>query len=103
MKAIIDGKKFDTEKATLIGEVSYGYAGDFKHWMARLYRTKNGRHFLAGSGGPMTIFATRTADGGCSGGSKIVPLDADEAFGWAERHLDIETVEKFFGDRIKDA
>ena len=55
MKAIINGLRYDTDKATLIGEASHGYASDFQHWEAGLYKTpRSGRFFLAGSGGPMT-------------------------------------------------
>ena len=107
MKAIIDGVRYDTEKAKPIGTGSYGSypgSGDFSHWTADLYVTESQRYFLAGEGGGMTQFAHRRADGGSCGGSKLIPLlSKDEASRWAERHLDSETVEEYFGEMIEDA
>ncbi len=98
MKAIINGLRYDTDKAICIGEASHGYAGDFSRWEAGLYRTpRSGRYFLAGSGGPMTRWA-RSVDSGNTrtGGDGIFPMDADEAREWAERYLTTEEVESGF-------
>jgi hypothetical protein len=106
MKAIINGKRFDTEKAILIGEGSHGYGGDFSAWHASLYRTpRSGAYFLAGHGGPMTRWARSLGDNnnGRTGGSGIIPLDREEALEWAEAHLTAEQVEGAFGDLIEDA
>ena len=107
MKRIINGMRYDTEKADLIGDASYGCypgSGDFSHWNASLYRTpKSGRYFLAGEGGAMTQFATHFPDGMRGGGSKLIPLEKGEALAWAERYLDPEDVEGAFGDVIEDA
>ena len=106
MKAIIQGKRYDTETAVLIGE-SEAKCGrsDFSFWEAGLYKTKrSGAFFLAGSGGPMTRFG-KSYDGGNSksGGSKIIPLSANEAYEWAERELEIDALEEHFSERIADA
>jgi hypothetical protein len=103
MKAIIQGKRFDTDTAKLIGEASHGYQGDFSHWEAGLYKTpRSGAFFLAGSGGPMTRWA-QAAGNMRTGGSGIVPLTAEEALNWAEQHLSVDEVEAAFGDQIEDA
>jgi len=104
MKTIINGLRYDTDTATLIGEASYGMQGDFSAWWAELYRTpRSGRYFLAGHGGPMTRWANRHSDNSISGGEGILVLDADEALQWAEQNLTAEEVEAGFPDAIKDA
>ena len=103
MKTIIRGLRYNTEapQTVLIGEQdSIGPGGassvsDFSYWKAGLYRTGGGRYFLAGRGGPMTRFATRSGNA-LTGGSKIIPLTEDEARQWAEQFLDAETVEQYF-------
>ena len=106
MKRIIDGVRYDTEKATEVGSHehgSYPQSGDFSHWTATLYKTKSGRFFLNGEGGAMTMFAESSPYGGASGGSKLIQIEPAEALDWAERYLDTQAVEEHFGDMIKDA
>ena len=91
MQAVIGGLRYDTNKATLIGEASANCSrSDFEWWEAGLWRTPNGRYFLAGRGGAKTLWA-RPVDGrttsGKTGGSGIKPLTADEARTWAEANL----------------
>jgi hypothetical protein len=104
MKAIINGLRFDTEKATLVGESSANCSrSDFSYWEAGLYRTpRSGRFFLAGFGGAMTMFA-RSVDNGRTGGSGIRPMDIEDAREWAERYLTTAEVEAGFADAIQDA
>jgi hypothetical protein len=105
VKAIINGKRYNTDTATLIGES--GSAGlsysDFRQWSAGLYKTRSGRFFLAGEGGPMTQFAHHYDDGGRSSGEKIIPLDSYQAMAWAERELSAEVVETAFASSLEDA
>jgi hypothetical protein len=109
MKAIIKGKRYDTEKATLIGEYDNIGAGadsvsDFGYWEAGLYVTPRSKvFFLAGTGGPMTRFARPAGKTAMQGGEAIIPLNGEEAFDWAQHHLDPDVVEKHFGDLIEDA
>lgn len=104
MKAIINGKRYDTEKAILIGEASYGNHGDFSHWEARLYRTpRSGVFFLAGRGGPMTMFSRKVDQSTWSGGSGIHPMDFEAAYEWAEKHLTDAEIERAFNPHIDDA
>ncbi len=109
MKKIIDGFRYDTEKARLIGRydnIDRGASStsDFNYWEAGLYRTlRSGQYFLAGEGGAMSRFSRPTdGRGGLSGGSKIIPLTPEEAFSWAESYLPTEIVEKEFADQITD-
>jgi len=104
MKTIINGLRYDTDKAILVGEARYsGSRSDFQWWEAALYRTpRAGRFFVAGRGGPMTMFAHRV-ENGSMGGSKCIPMAATEAREWAERYLATEDVEKAFAETIQDA
>ncbi len=80
MKRVIDGRVYNTETATEVCELpcSY-YPGDFNFHQTSLYLTKNGRYFLAGKGGPMTMWAERCGNSGTSGGSGVMPLDKSDA------------------------
>ena len=87
MKQVIEGKIYDTTTAEEICQCSSATQsrGDFSHWEAGLYRTKRGRFFLAGSGGPMTRWARSIGQGSTTGGRGIIPVSADEARRCAER------------------
>lgn len=109
MRKIINGKRFDTEKAIKIG--SYDNIGrgadswsDFKAWEATLYRTpRSGQYFLSGSGGPMTRFSQSAGQNSWTGGEELIPLTKESALEWAEQFLAPEVVEQEFGDLIEDA
>lgn len=105
MKAIINGLRYDTEKAILIGRASRGYGNDFSRWSAGLYKTpRSGRFFLAGSGGPMSRWARSTGNGNERSGSEgIFAMERNEALEWAEQYLDADEIEAGFGDDITDA
>jgi hypothetical protein len=103
MKAIINGLRYDTDKAILIGEASRGNRGDFSRWDAGLYRTpRSWRYFLAGEGGPMTQFG-KGAPLGRTYGSRIIPMELVEAREWADHHLTADEVEAGFLAEIEDA
>jgi len=105
MKAIINGLRYDTETATLVGEARAGCpASDFGYWEAGLYRTpRSGRYFVAGHGGPMTQFGRPAPGGGRGGGERVTPMTKDEAFAWAQEYLNDDEIEAAFADAIKDA
>jgi hypothetical protein len=104
MKAIINGFRYDTEKATLIGEASHGAKNDFSSWDAGLYVTPRAKHyFLAGSGGPMTRWSHKCSDNTTTGGQGIQVLTKAEALAWAEQYLDAVQIEAGFAEDIQDA
>lgn len=109
MKKILNGVRFDTEKAVKIGEYdNIGYGADsitdFNFWEASLYRTpRSGRYFLAGEGGALSRFGTAHGQNSWGGGADIVPLSRQEALEWAEQYLDAGIVENEFADMIEDA
>lgn len=97
MIKIINGKRYDTEKAEFIGADSYSNSRDFHHWSEKLYRKRNGEFFLYGEGGPASKYAEVCGQNEWRGGEKIMPLGLNAAREWAENHLDAEDYEKFFG------
>jgi len=101
MKKIINGKRYDTDTATLIGSAGYGYPGDLEYWAEDLYRKKTGEFFLYGEGGPKSIYSRRTGQNQWSGGAEIRPLSLQEAQEWAEEHLNADEYEEVFG-RIEE-
>lgn len=97
MKSVINGLRYDTTTAELIGEASSSaYSTDFRYWEEELYRTRRGRWFLAGKGGPSSHYAVSVGNNGWGGGQRITPLTEAEAQAWAERHLDADTVAQHF-------
>lgn len=80
MSKIINGKKYDTETAALVGEWNNGlYTNDIYYQSEDLYLKKTGEFFLY-----------RWLN-------NYVPLSLAEAQDWAERHLTGEEYEKLFG------
>jgi len=107
MRRIINGKRYDTDKAIAVGGYDHGSypgSGDFSHWSATLYKTpRSGRFFLVGEGGAMTMFATHYPDGMSGGGERLLEMSVEEALDWAERYLPTETIEEHFADLLEDA
>jgi len=109
MKKIINGTRYDTEKAVLVGYADNCSRGvdsitDFGYWEAGLYKTpRSNRFFLAGHGGPASRFAQSAGQNSWQGGEDIMPMNREDALTWAERWLSTPETEKHFGDLIEDA
>ena len=102
-RATISGKRFDTDSATLICE-----AVDSRgHWRAALYKTpRSGAYFIAGQGGPMSIFASKPGTAHWGDGQRIIPLDDRKAaFAWACQHFGskADLIRSEFGDMAGDS
>jgi hypothetical protein len=68
-----------------------------------LYRTKNGRFFLAGEGGALSKYA-RTISPTCSApGEDLRPLTDREALEWLEEKGKVSLIERLFPEAIEDA
>ena len=102
MERIVNGLLYKTETAVAIAEVySAGHGGsDFWAWSATLYKTTNGRWFLAGSGGPQTRWAVSAGDM-TSGSEGIIPIQPEEARTMLESHGELDALEEHF--TIQDA
>lgn len=103
MRKYINGSRYDTSTARLIGEDGYSTPNDFSHWYEGLYRTKAGKYFIHGGGGPNSKYRRQLSYNECSGGETILPLSEDEARAWAEEHLDADQVDAAFGAVSEDA
>ena len=97
MKKIINGRRYDTETAKLLGVASYGICTDFAYWSEELYVKKTGEYFLYGQGGPMSKYSQQVGQNEWTGGHKIVPLTLKEAQRWAEKFLSGAEYEEIFG------
>lgn len=105
MKRIIDGKRYNTETATEVADVSPRgfYRGDFRYEDTRLYRTPKGRWFLAGEGGPMSRWSRSVGLNGYTSGEGIHVVDNDEARALLEQHGETEAIEEYFSSAVQDA
>lgn len=103
MQKVVNGKRYNTETATLICEYSFSHFGDFKYVQEELYITKNGNYFIAGEGGPLTCYAKSLGNNSTGGSSEIRPLEKMEAFEWAQDYGDAEKVFEFFSDLAEEA
>lgn len=102
MKKIINGKRYDTGTAQLVGTYTNGYGcRDFNFIGEDLYRKKTGEFFLHGQGGALTEYA-QTVGESVGGGDKIIPLSIEEAQEWAEDHLTGDEYEQIFNVEDED-
>ena len=98
MKAIINGKKYNTDTAKPVGSWSNCLSRrDFNFCVETLYRKKTGEYFLHGIGGAETRYCQYYGDMR-SGGEKIIPMTEPEARAWAERRLTADEYEEIFGE-----
>ena len=103
MKAIINGKRYNTETATEVWSNSSSYpVNDFKYYEETLYKTTAGNWFLQGEGGALSQYAVPVGNS-TGGGSRIIPLTAVEAQEWLERIGAVAALEEHFGAKIQDA
>jgi hypothetical protein len=79
VKAIINAHIYNTDTAEVVCDVSSGWSGMDLDWHeTALYRTKKGAFFLAGKGGPRSMWAERQGTA-TSSGSGLRVIDAGEA------------------------
>ena len=98
MKKIIDGKVYNTETATLLGEWDNGYMGnDFNFAAEDLYITKKGQYFLHCQGGANSSYSEACGNSRAYG-HQFILLDEDEAKEWAENKLTADEVITLFGE-----
>jgi hypothetical protein len=104
MKCIINGKRYDSDKATEIATWSNRCScNDFHYCEEKLYQTKSGAFFILGEGGALSRYAQSCGTNSTCGGSNISPMSAEEARDWLEEHRCTDELEKLFGSEIVDA
>jgi hypothetical protein len=102
-KAIIAGKRYDTETATEVAASDNGHAlSDFSYCRETLWRTRLGRWFIEAAGGPMSRYAKNCGDS-TGWGEEIVPMPDSTVLEWLERHNEIDAIETYFAGSIVDA
>jgi hypothetical protein len=105
MRRVIDRKIYDTETAEEIADVSApcNDSGDFAYEETHLYRTKNGRWFIAGNGGPASRWRRFDGNGMWGSGQGLQPLDVHEVVDLLERRGLSAMIEKHFADLLSEA
>jgi hypothetical protein len=79
LKAIINAHVYNTETADVVCDVSYGWSGSDLDWHeTTLYRPKKGAFFLAGKGGPRSMWAEQHGTASTNG-SGLRVFDIEEA------------------------
>lgn len=104
MKRIVDGKRYDTDTATMLALWDNGHlSSDFHYHYHKetLYKTRNGSYFLHGEGGALSTYGRQYGKNQGSG-EEIIPLTADDAFCWLQEHA-TAACEEEFPDKIQDA
>ena len=96
MKKIINGKRYDTDAAKLIGGWEENLPTDLFYTGEDLYRKRTGEFFLHCFGGAKTRFARRIDGDRWTGGEEIIPLSEESAKEWAEENLDADEYESAF-------
>ena len=98
MKKVINGKRYDTSTAKLVGKYSKDCSvTDFPWYMEELYRKSTGEYFLYGEGNAASRYAVQSY-GMWGAGSAITPMSYDDARKWAEKNLDFDEYEAEFGE-----
>jgi len=103
MKAVVNGKRYDTDHAELIAQSwnGLGYS-DFRNRSTELYRTpKLGKWFRVDSGGPLTDMVVGYGDG-IGGSSRLTPITPDQALELLEELGEVDAIDQYFGDRVQD-
>lgn len=98
VKKIINGKRYDTGAAKLIGTWDNRLSvTDFRHVSEKLYRKITGEYFLYGEGGAMSKYSQSSGERSWMSGFKITPLTRAQALRWAEESfMSADEIEKEF-------
>lgn len=102
MKKIINHVRYNTDTAKKLGSWQIDTESDLDRCEEALYRTKSGKFFIHGTGGPRTRYASPRGDGGWCSGEAIVPIGEDAARQWAEKKLPADEYEMVFGEVSED-
>lgn len=100
MKVRIAGKTYDTDAPGTVAVAQYDNRpretpNSWHHIDETLYRTDDGRWFLAGEGGALTRYACSAGGGMRQGGSGVVVLTRDEAEEWLKEHGEERALEEY--------
>lgn len=105
MKAIIGGKRYNSETARQVGS-DHGYEGsrgDFAWFSEGLYLAPRGSWFLCGEGNAASPWAHHYGGREQGPGSGLRPITAEEARDWLERYEETDALEEHFASEVTDA
>lgn len=98
MRKIINGKKYDTETASLICDyANVQNRTHFYSYSETLYQKKTGEFFIYVEGGPACPYS-ESGRGFACGSAKITPISENEAQKFVEEHGSVEMYEKIWGE-----
>ena len=96
MNKIINGKRYDTEKAQKIYYSDNGHmTTDFEYCAETLYRKKTGEFFLYCEGGPNSRYGEWHGNTG-GWGEQLKPLSFAQADTWAQENMTADEYSKVF-------
>ena len=99
MKRIMNGKLYDTSTATRNCALACPFLpSDPAYHATGLYRSPAGQFFVAGSGGPRSMWSKQIERNAWENGSGILLISESEARDYAEdAELSVEDYERWFG------
>ena len=103
MRKIIKKLIYDTENADFVAYYSYSNSRDFNYMSENMYRTKKGRWFLVGEGGPNSKYGVKTGYNEWSRSEQLIAMEPEDALEWLEEHGKTEAIEKYFSDCLVEA
>jgi len=103
MRAVINGKVYDTSTAKEIHKIKRYPKDSWHHYSETLYRTRRGNWFLYGEGLPASKYATRSETGDYTSGERIDVFSASQAFHFLESHGDVESLKLYFNQEVEEA
>jgi hypothetical protein len=99
MKKTINGIRYNTKNCTLIFIVDTIYPKNDIRWSEEyLYKTKSGKYFLLGIGGPGSPYARTDEILGNKDGEHIIPMPYDKLIVWAEEYMPDEMLKVLLKD-----
>jgi hypothetical protein len=102
MRRVINGKRYDTDQASLIHQWDNGkYVSDFHYRSKDLYRTAKGAWFLHHVGGAFTDMGRPVGNNGRGGSADIEPISDADAQAFLESHGGDEIMVEYF--KVEDA
>lgn len=103
MRAVIEGKRYDTDKATEVASIENGYnLSDFDYFTEGLYRTTKGNWFLAGWGNARSPYGT-TIGNTRGSGERVTVLTPADVQQWLEDNGKVDALDAYFSEFIEDA
>ena len=97
MNKIIEGKRYNTETATLLASWHVGFSPrDNNFYSESLYITTSGNYFLHGKGNAGAKYSSKISENTYTGGEGIIPISRKEAQELVEKYLTADEYEAIF-------